>query len=100
MGDNNMGNLLIGNAVEQRLYMSLIIRPRVDHSDFTFAQYVGTRSMKCKRTRVPGSKTAKTCSHLFNRAVGEVMVFDERNFDYVDGDLPGQSTVTQVLVSG
>ena len=56
--------------------------------------------MKCKRTRVPGSYTAKTCSHLFNRAIGEVMVFYERNFDHVDGDLPDQSTVTQVLVSG
>jgi len=95
-----MGNLLISNAVEQRLYMSLIIRPRVDYSDFTFAQYVSTRSMEGERTRVPGSNTAKTFRYRLNRAIGEVMVFDERNFDHVDGGLPGQSTVIQVLVSG
>ena len=56
--------------------------------------------MEGERTWVPGSDTAKTCSNQFSDAIGEVMVFDKRNFDYVDSDLPGQSIVIQVLVSG
>ena len=76
MGHNNMGNLLVSNAVDQGLDMGLIIRSRVDHSDFTFAQYVCTRSMEGERAWVPGGDTAKTCSNRFNDAIGEVMVFD------------------------
>ena len=76
MGHNNMGNLLVSNAVDQGLDMSLIIRSRVDYSDFAFAQYVRTCSMEGERTWVPGGDTAKTCSNQFSDAIGEVMVFD------------------------
>jgi len=52
----------------------LIIRSRVDYSDFAFAQYVRTCSMEGERTWVPGGDTAKTCSNQFSDAIGEVMV--------------------------
>ncbi|GIT48831.1 MAG: hypothetical protein Ct9H300mP14_07590 [Gammaproteobacteria bacterium] len=53
MGDNNMGNLLLESCRASR--NGLDHSARVDYSDFTFAQYVSTRSMKVNAW-VPGSK--------------------------------------------
>ena len=87
MGDNDVGNLLARNTVKLCLNMGLIIWSRVDYSDFTFAQYVSTGSVEGERARVPGGDTAKACSNRFNDTIGEVMVFEKRNFDHVGCDL-------------
>src|SRR5437764_13387363 len=77
VGDEHMAHRFPPHGIEERAYVALVVRARIDDPNAAATHDVGHRTLERERARVIGEHTPDARHHLVRNAGREIELFVE-----------------------